>query len=62
MRIQGIMDRARGNKFQALQLAQQMANKITDAAKAGRRAMAAVDMNMHDVARIFFRREAQLSL
>lgn len=60
MRIQGILDKSKGDTGKAKRLAQSMANKITDAAKAKRRAKAAEDENFHDLAAIFYKRFYEL--
>jgi hypothetical protein len=59
-RILDIIDKADDNKIKARQLAQTMANKITDAEKAMRRYRAAEDHNYHDLALIFYKRAVQL--
>lgn len=60
-RIQGIVTRSRGSERKARQLAQQMADAITDVSKARRRAFAATALKMHDLAAIFYIRYGQLS-
>lgn len=55
-RIADIMTKANGNRGKAQALAQQMANSITDKAKALRRANAAESDNYHDLANIFLKR------
>jgi hypothetical protein len=59
-RILDIITKSYGNKNKAQQLAQNMANKITDASKALRRANAAEDHNYHDLAEIFYKRYNEL--
>lgn len=60
MRINDILTKANGDRNKAKQLAQLMANKITDKSKALRRANAAEDNNCHDLANIFLKRAMQL--
>jgi len=62
MRITDIIRKAGGDwNEKAKALARQMANAITDAAKAVRRARAAEEENWHEMASIFFNRSVQLA-
>lgn len=62
MRVEDIIRKAGGDwNEKAKNLARQMANAITDAAKAIRRARAAEEDNWHEMASIFFGRAAQLA-
>lgn len=58
-RILDIIQKSNG-KYHAQRLAQTMANKITKADKALRRANAAADHNYHDIATIFYDRYEEL--
>lgn len=59
-RIQDIMTYSKGSMSKALQLAQVMANKITDYDKCIRRANAAEADNYHNIANVFYKRALQL--
>ena len=60
MRIQGIIERARGNDGKELALARQMALSIDSVKKAAARGRAADDVNAHDIADIFYARAKEL--
>lgn len=60
MRINDIRKKAGGNPDKELSLSHQMAKSIKDVHKAKRRAHAAEDQNMHDVAAIFHKRAHEL--
>ena len=59
-RITDIINKADGDDSKAIKLAQNMASKIADGAKALRRAEAATDQNYHDIAKVFYDRAEQL--
>jgi hypothetical protein len=60
-RIEDIIKKAGGNREKEERLATIMANKITDKAKAIRRAKAAEDENYHNIAKIFYNRAKMLN-
>lgn len=62
MRISDIIKKAAGDRSKSARLAQVMASKITDIAKAVRRGNAAESENYHDLASIFFKRAYELAM
>ena len=60
VRIEGIVAKAKGDRDKENQLATNMANSITDGAKALRRGRAAEEQNFHNIAKIFFDRAKTL--
>ncbi len=60
MRIEDIIAKADGDRKKEEQLAQLMANKITDMDKAERRGNVAEGENYHNIAAIFFKRYREL--
>lgn len=61
-RIEGIINKANGNKEKQEQLARSMASKIKDGRKALQRGRAAEDENYHDIAQIFFDRAKEIGI
>ena len=60
-RVAAIVRKAAGDRRAELELARRMADKITHADKAWRRAHAATFLNAHAVASVFFVRYGQLT-
>lgn len=61
-RIEGIINKADGNREKEEQLAKTMASKIKDGRKALQRGKAAEDLNYHNIAQIFFDRAKEIGI